>query len=182
MYRIIYMHFYIIATRHALQPFATCDCGLCLICFDMFLFMVPFRSSGHGDGRLDQAGAEDLFHVAFFRGQGLLADHRLCSVHSFSSVDSVRRAQVLAHQSLHDGMCKRLRSTLARAGRTSTIVIKRLWDETSLRVQLSLTDLKRVLGEDVANVADDVKRRSRGGRGSIYPGYVVQSMQQKAYI
>ena len=131
---------------------------------------------------MDQAGAEDLIHVAFGPGQGLLADHHLCSAHSLSSADSVQRAQVLAHQSLHDGMCKRLRSTLARADRTSTIVIKRLWDETSLRVQLSLTDLKRVLGEDVADVADDVKRRSRGGRGSVYPGYVVQSMQQKAYI
>ena len=154
----------------------------CDVCSDLLHFKAPFLARSHGDGRLDDATADDWVQVAFGRGQGRLTDINVCAASSLCSPASVRRSQVVAHQALHDGMCKRLRSVLAGAGRTQTIVVKRLWDETGLRVQLSLNELKGVLGEEIAGAAAEVKKRARGGRGSVYPGYVVQSIQQKAFI
>ena len=72
----------------------------------MLHFKVPFRGRSHGDGRLDDQSAESWVHVAFGRGQGRLDDQRLLAANSLSSLDSVRRSQVVAHQALHDGMLK----------------------------------------------------------------------------
>ena len=59
------------------------------------------------------------------------------------------------------------------------IIIKRLWDETSMRLQMSFADLAKLLGQDIAEAAREIKVK---GRGVHYPGYVVQSMQQMAFI
>ena len=122
-------------------------------------------------------------HSALGRGQASLSDTALCAAHSLCSVDSTRRAQVLVGHALHAGQTEKIQSILTESiGPNSVIILKRLWDETAIRVQLPYPDLRRMLGEQVAAHAKDVKSRGRGASRGCFPGFVVQSMQSMAFL
>ena len=64
---------------------------------------------------------------------------------TLSSSDSVRRAQVTVAHALTDGQHERLSDRLAAPGphpQSFAVIIKRLWDETGIRLQLSEKDLR----------------------------------------
>ena len=146
-------------------------------------FKAPFNRGcgfrGHGDGRLVLDTAQDWLHIAFGRNQGLLSDHKLLAAASLSDRMSVGRAQVVVSHSLHYGMARKMDDVLGSVGSSSAVIVKRLWDETAMRLQLSYPDLLKVLGHDIAGIVHAIKVK---GRGAHYPGYVVQSMQQMAFI
>ena len=69
----------------------------------------------------------------------------------------------------------------------AVLMIKRLWDETAIRVQLSELDLLRVVGEKVGEEAVRLRqqrqqRQQKKGKGCLFPGYTLQMMQQLAHI
>ena len=89
----------------------------------------------------------------------------------------------MVSHSLQAGMFAKINAAMAQLdGRTSVVVLKRLWDETSMRVQLDYPSLELLAGQTFAGDAVDVHRRGRKGKGSVYPGYVVQSFQQMAHL
>ena len=143
---------------------------------------MPFRSKGHGDGQLTPQDAADVLHSSFGRGQSSLDDATLCAAHALVGRQTVRRAQLVTATAMHDGAMRTLAGHLGRAEPSSVCVVKRLWDETSLRVQLSDEALCKVLGREVGEACIVAKQRGRGGRGSVYPGFTVQSFQQMAHI
>jgi hypothetical protein len=82
---------------------------------------------------------------------------------------------------IHDATVQRLASGLHQADPSAVCVVKRLWDETSMRIQLTEADLHKVVGSQADQVAE-VKHRSRGGRGSVFPGFTIQSFQQMCFV
>ena len=105
---------------------------------------VPFKR-GRGPENLDADAAENWLHVGFGRGQCALSDATACAAHSLSSVTSVRRMQVVIAQSLQRQSSGTIRKLLAEAEpKSSVIVLKRLWDETSTRLQVSLDKLRLI--------------------------------------
>ena len=84
--------------------------------------------------------------------------------------------------SLHDGMIRCIDGHLKSIDSSSVVVLKRLWDETSMRVQMPAEKLEALLGGDVAGRVIQRKCAGRGGRGSIFPGFTVTSMQSMAYL
>ena len=95
---------------------------------------------------------------------------------------TVRRAQLVVAQALQNKMFEKLEHVFNSSGESSVIVLKRLWDETSCRLQVSSRQLKALLGEEVAAECEARKKRGRGGRGSSYPSHFVQVMQQMGYV
>ena len=74
-----------------------------------------------------------------------------------------------------------MRARLATVdARTGVVILKRLWDETALRLQCSEEVLKFIVGDELGEQV--LERESQGGRGSTYPGFVVQSMQQAGFL
>ena len=60
---------------------------------------------------------------------------------------------------------------------TGVVTIKRIWDETALRVQVSKSTLQTLIGDEVADRAQAVVDNRRARKRLVYPGYTVQSMQ-----
>ena len=144
---------------------------------------MPFKSHGHGAGRLDDAGTEEWINICFGRGLSVLSDTSLCAANSLSSSHSVRRSQVVTAQALHNSQKESIGKALSCVNaRTSVVVYKHLWDETGIRVQMPFSDLQSLVGEDMAEQVGQVRARGRAGRGSVYPGFVVQSMQGAAFL
>ena len=84
---------------------------------------------------------------------------------------------------MQTSMCAAINTAMAQIdGRTSVVILKRLWDETSMRVQLDEQALDLMVGKQFAADVIACKRRGRKGKGSLYPGYVVQSFQQMAHL
>ena len=94
---------------------------------------------------------------------------------SLTDRKSAHRSQFAVSHALHYGMSKKLASVLGSGLPPRVFTIKRLWDETSICLQLNFADLVKLLGKDMANAAREIKVTGRGAR---YPEYVVQSMQQ----
>ena len=65
---------------------------------------------------------------------------------------------------------------------TSVVTIKRIWDETALRVQVSKSALHRLVGDEIADRAQAVVDNRRARQRFVYPGYTVQSMQQMGFL
>ena len=63
-------------------------------------------------------------------------------------------------------------------------VLKRLLDETALRVAMSEADLRAVIGSEVASHAIErqAKLRRKGQKGAAFLGFTVQCMQQLAHF
>ena len=51
-----------------------------------------------------------------------------------------------------------------------------------MRIQLDEQALEHLVGTGFAGDLGAAKRRSRKGKGSVYPGYVAQSFQQMAHL
>ena len=83
---------------------------------------------------------------------------------------------------MDDAVSAKLSAYFERADSSSVVVIKRLWDETGIRLQMRPAELQRLLGEKMATALTEAKERGRSGRGSFYPGYVVQCMQQMCFV
>ena len=76
-------------------------------------------------------------------------------------------------------MCAAINTAMAQIdGRTSVVILKRLWDETPMRVQLDQRGLDLLVGKQFAADVIACKRHGRKGKGSVYPGYVVQSFSK----
>ena len=144
---------------------------------------VPCRSFGHGDGRLSEAAAGDWLNIAFGRGQCSLGNTKLCAAHALTSEKSVTRSQLVTSHALQSGQVEKINAAMDQLdGRTSVVVLKRLWDETSMRLNIDAAALELLTGQTLARGVQEVKRRGRGGKGSVYPGYTVQSFQQMAHL
>ena len=65
------------------------------------------------------------------------------------------------------------------ACRRGVLVIKRLWDETALRVQLNESELKTMVGD--TSFVEELVRVKRLRKGAIFPGYTLQSLQQLSF-
>ena len=63
-------------------------------------------------------------------------------------------------------------------------VLKRLWDETALRIAMPETNLRAVVGSEVASHALErqAKLRRSGTKGAAFPGFTLQYMQQLAHF
>ena len=151
--------------------------------------MVPFRKAGprldSADRVLSEANASDWLTCAFGRGDAALQSaksHDTMAAATLASRQSVMRAQAIASFALtkgqHEGLLARLQSP--SRPETSAVIIKRLWDETGLRLQLGRSDLAGIFPETFAN--DVVEAHGRSESRKRYPGYVVQCMQQIAHI
>ena len=97
---------------------------------------------------------------------------------SGTSERTVRRAQTVVSEALLSIQARRLREVreqLARDNRNGFVVIKRLWDETAIRLTLTVSERKALL----PRFADQlVLNHGAGGR----PTYTVQSLQQQGSI
>ena len=96
---------------------------------------------------MSESVASDGLACAFGRGvsHGVgLHKADVLAEQSLSSSDSVRRSQVAASYALTEAQHQRLAERL-RPGphpQTSAVIIKRLWDETAIRLQVSERDLQ----------------------------------------
>jgi hypothetical protein len=132
---------------------------------------------------LDADTAENWLHVGFGRGRCSLQDKRLCAAESLSSRLTVSRLQVVIAQSLQSQMSEQMRKVLAETDpKSSVIVLKRLWDETAMRLQVSVDRLREVLGDGMAEHAIALKKSGRGANGCMYPGFTVQTLQQSGFL
>ena len=124
-----------------------------------------------------------MLHAAFGRGHGELSNAKLCAARALCGKNTVVRSQLVTAHALQTAMYGKLDSVLSGAqGNTSVIVLKRLWDETSTRLQVSESALRTLVGNNFAAECVKLKKRGRGGRGSVYPSYFVQIMQQMGFI
>ena len=108
-------------------------------------------------------------------------DPAACGAAALCSSISSQRAQVVVAEALHAGMQRSVRDVTAdfRSGAGTArqvVIIKRLWDEIALRVQMSPAALSSLLGHTFADNAMATK-----GLRNRAPGIVVQSFQQMAY-
>ena len=109
-------------------------------------------------------------------------DQKECAAHALCSIDSSRRAQFVVADALNMGMQRELRSVCSQLQalhniRSGVVTVKRLWDETALRVQMTEASLSMLLGEEFTHHVVAAKNtRNRA------PGLVVQSFQQMGSI
>ena len=107
----------------------------------------------------------------------------LCAAQALCGEDTVVRSQLVTAHALQTEMYGKIDSVLSGAqGNKSVIVLERLWDETSTRLQVSESALRTLVGNNFAAECVKLKKRGRGGRGSVYPSYFVQIMQQMGFI
>ena len=96
---------------------------------------------------------------------------------ALTSKTSVVRAQLVVSHALTRGM-----DDVALTGMKSTteecVIIKRLWDETAMRLQLTVDNLQRMFPQAFAHSLIETHNRSN----NIYPGFLVQSMQQSGFV
>ena len=59
-------------------------------------------------------------------------------------------------------------------------VVKRLWDETAIRVMLSEVMLLALMSGSIGEGVLAAKRRSKAK--CVFPGYTMQSMQQTGFV
>ena len=151
---------------------------------------VPFIRSGRS-GRpsrdeltdLSRDSALDWLHSCFGRDSASLMDVSACSKAALCSRVSSVRAQLVVAESLHAGMERELRDVVSTlqashdARHTRVVTLKRLWDETALRVQMTDAAMRQLLGADFT----DLVRASTGKRNRA-PGLVIQSFQQMAHL
>ena len=127
----------------------------------------------------DQAAS--WLSCAFGRGEVTQASLKRADVlvaSIFATRLSVVRAQHLVAHALTNGQFGSLASQIDRScGGTSVFVMKRVWDETAHRLQISHQVLQDLFP---GAFADEVARVAQASSQS-YPGFVVQSMQQVCF-
>ena len=129
----------------------------------------PFLHNRHETTDLSRDDALQWLHCCFGRGSASLMDADLCSKAALCSSLSTRRAQLVVAEALHAGMERELRDVVSKlqaphlAHNTRVVTLKRLWDETALRVQMADAAMRQLLGADFT----DLVRTSKGN--SIIP-------------
>ena len=124
------------------------------------------------------AYAQDFIISAVGRGEDpalKMAD--VLSAGTLSSRFSVVRAQLVVSHALTRGMHEAA-STGMRSATEDFVIIKRLWDETAMRLQLGADKLKRMFPPAFAQSLVETRDRSK----KSYPGFLVQSMQQSGFV
>ena len=88
-------------------------------------------------------------------------DPAACAAAALCSRWSTLRAQLLVAEALHAGQQRRVRDITGNLRddpqRSRVVSLKRLWDETALRVQMSPASMKGLLGHDFAVHAMETK-------------------------
>ena len=108
-----------------------------------------------------------------------LKNPAVLAAQTLSSRFSVVRAQTVVAHALTEAQFAALDEKLVLPKTsTSTLIIKRIWDETAQRLQIPPESLTKLFPDAFAEQVIQVARES----ASKYPGYVVQSMQQAAHV
>ena len=65
---------------------------------------------------------------------------------------------------------------------TGVLTIKRIWDETALRLHVTESSLRTLVGDQVADRAQAVVDNRRARKRLVYSGFTVQTMQQLGFL
>ena len=140
----------------------------------MLCSLVPLQSKGHKPAGLASANAVEWLHTCFGRGTDNLGNAELGAARSLSSRPSVTRSQVVVAHGLQQHMFKNVDDALSALDpRLSVVVLKWVWDETALRLNMTEDALRSLLGDTMADAAESCRRCGWGGLGSKYPCYSV---------
>ena len=146
---------------------------------------VPFTSN---DGRavvVAELGADraaDWITSAFAHmDTDNLANVKEVAAKAMVSRHSVNRATTVIADALLSCQRQKVNDIMSvDACRRGVLVIKRLWDETALRVQLDESQLKAVIGD--TSFVEELVRVKKLRKGAIFPGYTLQSLQQLSFV
>ena len=124
----------------------------------------PFGSRGHSSDALKSSDAVDWLHICSGRGHDQLGNADVLAARSLSSRQSVVRSQLVVAHGLQQHMFKEIRHLLGAVDtRLSVVVLKRVWDDTALRLATTEQLFRTLLGDSMSDEAVSLQRRGRGG-------------------
>ena len=148
---------------------------------DLYCVSVPFQRRLMPGENITEEKAQEWLESAMGRGLASLRHYDLLAAHSLSSATSVMRAQLVVAEASRSRQAHCVGIGLV-GDKSRVATFKGLWDETALRIKVSEELLRKLFGINVSQLLIDRKRESATRNRTAYPGFVVQSMQQAAFL